>query len=175
MEENDKGEFPEIKEAITKRKCGQPTGGGWKRKLQQASGFAKRQRGTRRAHTPQPAQPHAPPPTQEQPRPVAPDAPHQPHVSPATSGASQSRGPNISQTTGWTDVICPHCSRVAGQYNRSENPGGRDKATWFMRVKDPGTKKWGDKLPFKCSKKCHLTDGPDKAWIIDYRGCCQNT
>ena len=55
MEEDDKGEFPEIKDAITKRKCGLHTGAGWKRKLQQTSGLAKRRRGNRpappRAHT----------------------------------------------------------------------------------------------------------------------------
>lgn len=32
MDEDDKGELPEIKEAITKRKCGLHTGGGLKRK-----------------------------------------------------------------------------------------------------------------------------------------------
>ena len=76
---------------------------------------------------------------------------------------------------GWINVFCPHCGEVAGQYNRSKNPGLRDKATWLMRVWDPDTKKWGERLPYKCTQRCHLCPGPDKAWIIDSRGCCRNT
>lgn len=95
--------------------------------------------------------------------------------------AVHSRGPRLVALI-WTDFPCPVCHKVAGQYKFHPSPGGRDGASWLMRVWDRGAMKWGHKLPLsRTQRESTMTeeDGtlidPEtyvQRWITNSKTCC---
>lgn len=80
-------------------------------------------------------------------------------------------------TNQWTDIPCQQCKvPIAGQIKFDKGPaGGRDKPTWFMRVRtDDGTlsKPVGKYFSRRITEVIGETDEGAKKWIEENKLCC---
>ena len=74
----------------------------------------------------------------------------------------------------WKDVACPSCHEIAGQIKYDPQPGARDNATWFMRVKFEG--KWGSRYPHfrrRLSQVIGESEDNPKKWILENKTGCR--
>lgn len=113
-----------------------------------------------------PAAPAAPPPAA-----LAAPPPAAPAV-PSVSGAA----PRIHELS-WTDVVCPRCNTVTGQFKYSPGPlrgVAKDPPTWVMRAKTIGGT-WPVQGKFFHRRVAHLVGDSDRycrEWIHKNRNCC---
>ena len=78
----------------------------------------------------------------------------------------------------WKDVACNSCDQIAGQVKYDPQPGSRDNATWFMRVRVPGQSSWGSRFPhFRRRTSQVIGESEDFAldWVQTNKTCCRGT
>ena len=96
---------------------------------------------------------------------------------PNPDDAEQPRQPRRPGYVGvFMDVPCSQCGNVAGQIKLDPGPGGRDKKTWFMRVKEADGSRWADKFPKFRRRVVTVfgeTDAKPKEWVQENRHCCR--
>jgi len=76
----------------------------------------------------------------------------------------------------WKDVACSSCHQIAGQIKYDPQPGSRDNATWFMRVRLPGSESWGSRFPhFRRRTSQVIGESEDFAldWVQTTKTCCR--
>ena len=83
------------------------------------------------------------------------------------------RGPNFyANDLVWQTVQCNVCSADCGQYKYHEAPGGRDGASWYMRVWNIEERRWGHKCPlYHCYRDSRIDLVGVLSWIQEHRHC----
>eukprot|EP00435_Cladocopium_sp_Y103_P057818 s524_g20.t1 len=96
----------------------------------------------------------------------------------APKAAAERPGPRHTRDymNQWTDVPCRQCNvAIAGQIKFDQGPGGRDKPTWFMRVReDDGSlnQSSGRYFSRRLTSVVGNTDAFAISWIDEYKKCC---
>ena len=168
MDPDDKNEFPDVKAALARKK------------LKRAGVAAKRKFGVRKKRRvgggpPDPAPPEPPPPP---PAAGAVPGPVDPHAVPGAPAAEPGggRGPNVlPYPLSWVDVKCLGCNALVGHIKYLPSPGGRDGASWNVRVWDATSNCWGRKAPYLRTVRCTVIGESDVGpigWVRHHRGQC---
>ena len=181
LDPDDKTEFPEVGEAIKKRRLKMRRVESKLKRTRVLAGMDARPKkrartGAKAKAAPVPkAGPVVPPVAivlapPEPPQPPPPAAPHD-----GGNAAGHHAGPVLPDLV-FTTIMCERCGQPAGQHKYHQSPGMRDGPSWIVRVKDPGTGKWGVRLPYK--QVLRAIDGRNEAWaqnwVRDHKTCCPN-
>ena len=91
----------------------------------------------------------------------------------AAAAGARIRGQNFyANDLVWQTVQCNVCSADCGQYKYHEAPGGRDGASWYMRVWNTEERRWGHKCPFyHCWRDSRIDLVGVLSWIQQNRHC----
>ena len=103
--------------------------------------------------------------------------PAPPLVPPAAESEPAARGPRVRHAEGfvpWENFECESCNQVCGQFRLEPFPGGRETATWHMRVRQPGSMEWALRAPLHRSRRTSVVgDTSEYAldWIRQHKQC----
>ena len=155
MEAEDKGEFPEMKAAVQKRKLRNAGLESQRKRMLGLAGPRPKKRARRG-----PAPP-APPPA----LPVAAPEVPPPPAGPARGGHGQRGAQVLPHQLEWVDVPCEICNGRAGQIKYRQSPGGTGPPCWEMRLWNVRRARLGKQGPLGSAfsgaqKLANRTQGP---------------